>query len=119
MEESRGDEKASGDGEPTAEELEEGDARPGGDDEPGAFDNAAGKMSDQAAPLLEGKAAATPAGPLPVSSLAGIAAFLGVFLVVFFAFWAWLGGIGIVLGMIVGAALGFGAVKLLADRARS
>jgi len=54
-----------------------------------------------------------------VRSLAGIAAFLGVFLVVFFAFWAWLGGIGIVLGMIVGAALGFGAMKLLADRARS
>ena len=48
----------------------------------------------------------------------GIAAFIVVFCIAFFALWALLGGIGLLIGIIVGTALGLGAMKLLAGSAR-
>ncbi len=71
------------------------------------------RLEEEAAPLLEGPEVVG----VPTRSLAGIAAFVVVFCIAFFALWALLGGIGILLGMIVGAALGLGAMKLIADRA--
>lgn len=104
-------------GEPTAEELEGQTGDPqGGDDSPGAFDEGAGRVAEEAEPLLDGKTVSSPVGPLPTRSLTAIAAFLVVFVIAFFALWGLLGGIGILLGTVVGAALGLGAMKLVADR---
>jgi hypothetical protein len=40
-----------------------------------------------------------------------------IFCAAFFGLWGGLGNIGILLGIVVGAALGLGAMKLMADRA--
>jgi hypothetical protein len=76
------------------------------------------RLEDHAEPLLQGSEVKTPIGGVPTLSIAGIVVFIAIFLVAFFVFWALLGGIGILIGIIVGAALGLGAMKLLADRAR-
>lgn len=76
------------------------------------------RMEEHAMPLLGGSEVKTPVGGVPTLSIAGIVVFIAIFLVAFFVFWALLGGIGILIGIIVGAALGLGAMKLLADRAR-
>jgi hypothetical protein len=45
-----------------------------------------------------------------------MAVFVVVFCAAFFGLWALLGNLGIFLGLFVGAALGLGAMKLIADR---
>jgi len=96
---------------------DEGFDRPDAPDETGVGETGQ-RLQDEAEPLLGGRAVKTPAGPLPTLSLVGIAAFIIVFCVAFFGLWALLGGIGILVGIIVGTALGLGAMKLIADRAR-
>ena len=72
------------------------------------------RLEEEAEPLFGGPELNTPFGPLPTRSVIGIAAFIVVFCVVFFGMWALLGGIGILLGIILGTAAGFGAMKFLA-----
>ncbi|MEJ7875448.1 MAG: hypothetical protein WKF62_02220 [Solirubrobacterales bacterium] len=96
---------------------DEGFDRPEPPDETGVGEAGQG-LQDEAEPLLGGRGVSTPAGPLPTLSLVGMAVFVAVFCIAFFALWALLGGIGILVGIVVGTALGLGAMKLLADRAR-
>ena len=108
-------------------EQEAGDAGTGGDegfdrpdppDEAGLEDTG-GSLERHGEPLLQGSEVKTPVGGVPARSLLAMAAFVIVFCVAFFGLWALLGNLGILLGIIAGAALGFGAMKLLADRERT
>lgn len=96
---------------------DEGFDRPEPPDEAGLEDTG-GALEKHGEPLLEGSELKTPVGALPTRSLLAMAVFILVFCAAFFGLWAWLGNIGILLGILVGAALGMGALKLLADRAR-
>lgn len=104
-------------GDATAGDDDEGFDRPEPPDETGVGE-AGQTLQDEAEPLLGGRDVKTPAGPLPTLSLVGMAAFVIVFCIAFFGLWALLGGIGILVGIVLGTALGLGAMKLLADRAR-
>ena len=96
---------------------DEGFSRPDAPDETGIGESGQ-RLQDEAEPLLGGREVKTPTGPVPTLSLVGMAAFVVVFCIAFFGLWALLGGIGILVGMVVGTALGLGAMKLLADRAQ-
>ena len=83
------------------------------------FEGATDTAESQAAPLMGGDTISTPVGPLPSLSLLAVAAFIVVFCVAFFALWSLIGGaLGIFAGIVVGTALAFAALKLLADRER-
>jgi len=73
-----------------------------------------GRLEERAEPLLRGPEFRTPAGPLPTRSLLGIGIFIVVWCAVFFGLWALMGGIGILLGIFLGTAAGFFAVKFVA-----
>lgn len=90
--------------------------RPDPPDEAGLEDTG-GVLEEHAEPLLEGSEVKTPIGGLPTRSLLAMLAFVVVFCVAFFGLWGLLGNIGILLGIFVGAALGLGAMKLVADQA--
>jgi len=92
---------------------DEGSSRPDTPDE-ADVGNAGGRLEEEAEPLLRGRELRTPVGPLPTNSLIGIGAFIVVWCAVFFGMWALMGGIGILLGIILGTAAGFGAMKFLA-----
>ena len=94
---------------------DEGFDRPDTQEEEGLGD-AGQALQERAEPLLEGPKVSSRAGGLPTRSLLAILAFVVVFCLAFFALWGLLGGIGILAGLIVGTALGLGAMKLLADR---
>jgi len=96
---------------------DEGFDRPETPDEAGVGE-AGGALERHAEPLLQGSSLKTPVGAVPALSIVGIVAFIVVFCLAFFGLWALLGGFGLFLGILVGTALGFGAMKLLADRAR-
>jgi hypothetical protein len=107
-------------------EQEAGDAGADkGYDEPESEDGAdledAGtRLEDEAQPFLEGPEVKTPVGSVPTRSLIAVGAFVMVFCLVFFVVWALLDdSFGIFLGIVLGAALAIGAVKLLADRERA
>jgi len=103
-------------GDVTARE-DEGFDRPETPDEKEVGD-AGQRMEEHAVPLLGGSELKTPVGGVPTRSIAGIVAFIAIFLIAFFVFWALLGNIGILVGIVVGAVAGAFAVKFLADRAR-
>lgn len=114
------------DGDDDFAEQEAGDVRSGADDDfdrpdppdEAELEDTGGALEKHGEPLLEGPSVNTPIGEVPTRSMAGMAVFVLVFCIAFFALWALLDDIGILLGIIVGAALGLGAMKLLADRAR-
>ena len=106
-------------------EQEEGDVSAGGDedfdrpdppDEAGLEDTG-DSLERHGEPLLQGSEVNTPIGGLPTRSLLAMLVFVVIFCAAFFGLWAALGNIGILLGIVVGAALGLGAMKLMADRA--
>jgi hypothetical protein len=66
--------------------------------------------------LQEGPALEMFGGRLPYRTLASMALFVVVFLLVWVGLWAALGGLGLGLGWIVAALAGLLAVKLLAAR---
>jgi hypothetical protein len=89
--------------------------RPDPPDEAGLEDTGE-SLAKHGAPLLEGRELATPIGGLPTRSLLAMFTFVMVFCAAFFVLWALLGNLGILVGILAGAALGLGAMKLLADR---
>ncbi len=95
---------------------DEGFDRPDMPDEAGLEDTGEtlGKHSE---PLLEGSELKTPVGGLPSRSLLAMAVFIVIVCAAYFGLWALMGNFGILLGIIVGAALGLGAMKLMAARA--
>jgi len=95
---------------------DEGFDRPDPPDEAGV-DDVGGRFEEEAEPLLRGSQWGTPAGPLPTRSVIAIGVFIVVWCAVFFGMWALMGGIGILLGIFLGTAAGFGAVKFLAGNA--
>lgn len=97
---------------------DEGFDRPDPPDEAGMEDTGHA-LEHHAEPLLRGSEVKTPVGPVPSRSLVAMAAFVAIFCLVFFGLWALLGNLGIFLGILAGAALGFGGMKLLADRERA
>ena len=108
-------------------EQEEGDAgagddegydRPDQEDEAGLEDTG-DALERHSEPFLQGPEVKTPVGAVPGRSLVAMGAFIVIFCAVFFALWGLLGNLGIFLGIIAGAALGLGAMKLLADRERT
>ena len=56
------------------------------------------------------------AGPLPMRALVAMGIFVAAFLAAWLILWALFGTIGLALGWILAAALGFLAVKAAADR---
>ncbi|MDX6588029.1 MAG: hypothetical protein QOI31_2502 [Solirubrobacterales bacterium] len=94
---------------------DEGFDRPDTKDEAGLEDTG-GALEKHGESLLEGSQVKTPVGGLPTRSLLAMAVFVVVFCAAFFGLWALLGNLGIFLGLFVGAALGLGAMKLIADR---
>ncbi len=98
------------------EDEDEGFDRPDPPDEAGLEDTG-GALAEHGEPLLQGSEVKTPIGGLPTRSLLAMLAFVVVFCLAFFGLWALLGNIGILLGIFVGAALGLGAMKLIADQA--
>lgn len=97
---------------------DEGFDRPDPPEEAGLEDTG-GALEHHAEPFLQGSEVKTPVGAVPSRSLVAMAAFIVVFCVVFFALWGLLGSLGILLGLLAGPALGFVAMKLLADRERA
>jgi len=102
-------------GEKTAEELEEeeNNADRGGSEPAFPVTDVLERESE---PLQRGDALDTPLGPLPVRSLIAMAAMLAVSVVVYLLAWALLGGIGLLLGWIPAAALGFLAAREVGRR---
>ena len=97
---------------------DEGFDRPDPPDEAGVEDTG-DALEHHAEPFLQGSEVKTPVGAVPSRSLVAMAAFIIVFCAVFFALWGLLGNLGIFLGILAGAGLGLGAMKLLADRERA
>ena len=97
---------------------DEGFDRPDAPDEAGLEDTG-GALEHHAEPFLQGSDVKTPVGAVTSRSLVAMAAFIVIFCAVFFALWGLLGNLGIFLGILAGAALGFVAMKLLADRERT
>jgi hypothetical protein len=97
---------------------DEGFDRPEPPDEAGLEDTG-GALGEHAEPFLHGSEVKTPVGAVPKRSLLAMAVFVVIFCVAFFALWGLLGNLGILLGILVGGALGMGAMKLLADRERT
>jgi hypothetical protein len=108
-EQEAGEVKASGDDDDDFD-------RPDPPDEAGLEDTG-DSLERHGEPLLQGSEVKTPIGGLPTRSLLAMLAFVVIFCAAFFALWAALGNIGILLGIIAGVALGLGAMKLMADRA--
>ena len=100
-----------------SDEDDEGFDRPDPPDEAGLEDTGEA-LEKHSTPLLEGPHVETPIGDLPTRSLLAMFTFVMVFCAAFFLLWALLGNIGILLGILAGTALGLGAMKLLADRAK-
>src|SRR5688572_891352 len=97
---------------------DEGFDRPDPPDEAGLEDTG-DALEEHAEPFLQGSEVKTPVGDVPKRSLLAMAVFVVIFCVAFFALWGLLGNIGILLGILVGGALGMVAMKLLADRERT
>ena len=97
---------------------DEGFDRPDPPEEAGLEDTG-DALEEHAGPLLHGSEVRTPVGGVPTRSLLAMAVFTAIFCVAFFGLWALLGNLGIFLGILAGAALGLGAVKLLADHERT
>ena len=94
----------------------EGFDRPDPPDEAGVEDTGEA-LERHGEPLLAGSGVKTPVGEVPSQSLLAMFAFIAVFCLAFFGLWGLLGTVGILVGIFVGAALGLGAMKLIADRA--
>jgi hypothetical protein len=119
-EEKPADEEQSGDGEPTAEELERREGGKQEIDDSLPFENQTDRMESESKPFLGGETKATPAGPLPALSLVAIGAFIAIFTGAFFGLWTAVGGaLGVFVGIVAGTALAFGVLKVLADHKRS
>jgi hypothetical protein len=71
----------------------------------------------EAGPLQRGEAFDTRLGPLPVRSLAAIGVMIAVAVAAYLLLWALLGTLGLLLGWIPAAALGFLAARELGRRA--
>ena len=110
-------EQEAGDVSASDEDDDEDFDRPDTEEEAGLEDTG-GALEQHGEPLLQGSAVRTPVGGVPVRSLVAMAAFVVIFCLAFFGLWELLGNFGILLGIIVGVALGLGAMKLLADRER-
>ena len=68
-------------------------------------------LEREAEPFQDGDAIDTPFGPLPKRSLAGMAIMVVVAVIVYLLAWALLGTLGLLLGLIPAAALGFLAAR--------
>lgn len=116
--ESDSDATGPGDGDHTsAAEATEGDDYDRPDDAHEGGGAAVSTFGDKAKPLLEGSKVGPDDKSVPMRFLLSAGAFIAILLVCFFGFWALLGGLGIFVGVVVGTALGLGAMKLMADRA--
>lgn len=106
-----------GEREKDGEDLEgqEGPGERAEDPDPGFFD----RLEEESAPLHEGEAIDTRLGPLPVRSMAAMAAMLLVAVVVYLVAWGLFGGVGLLLGWLPAAALGLLAAREVGRRASS
>ena len=101
--------------------MEDVERKPGGErEEPEAREDGVAQRVDSEAresleTLAEGRSVL---GALPLRSVAAVAIFVAVFLVVYVAMWALLGGAGLVLGLLVAPVAAALAVHLYA-RARA
>ena len=100
--------------EKTAEELEREESQATRAKEPDF--RALDALEREAAPLQEGETIDLPFGPLPVRTLRAIGVMLFVAVVLYFAFWGIFGTLGLLLGWLPAAALGFLAARELDRR---
>ena len=93
------------------EREEEGSER-----RPGVVTDVLTTAEGEAEKLQEGRKLPFFAGPLPMRAVVAMGIFVVVFLAIWLVLWALFGGLGIALGWIIAAVVGFLAVKLAADR---
>lgn len=103
-------------GEKTAEELEADENQPDRTEET-SVGEVASVLDRESEPLQQGRKLDSPLGPLPVRSLAAMAAMVVVAVVVYLIAWALFGTLGLVLGWIPAAALGLLAAREVGKRA--
>jgi hypothetical protein len=98
---------------------ESGETRPDtGTERPSATETLRTAVGDDASWVQQGRKLDSPIGPLPIRSLAGIAAFLVAFMAVYLLAWAALGGAGLIFGWIPAAVVGVLALRAAAERVR-
>jgi len=100
--------------EKTAEELEREESQATRAKEPDF--HALDALEREAAPLQEGETIDLPFGPLPVRTLRAIGVMLFVAVVLYFVFWGIFGTLGLLVGWLPAAALGFLAARELGRR---